>query len=51
MKAELEALQSPPANDLESALLATSSGGNYTAVVRGNGGGTGVGLVEIYNVQ
>jgi hypothetical protein len=49
-RAELEALQIGPGNGLESALIANVSGGNYTAIVRGNGGATGVGLVEVYNV-
>ena len=48
---ELEALQIAPANDLESALIATLGGGNYTAIVRGKNDTTGVGLVEVYNVQ
>ena len=39
----------PPANDLESAIVATLSPGPYTAVVRGKNGGTGVALVEVYN--
>ena len=37
-----------PPNDLESAIIATLSNGNYTAVVSGKNGGTGVGLVEVY---
>jgi hypothetical protein len=41
----------PPANDLESAILATLSPGAYTAVVQGKNGGTGVALVEVYNVH
>jgi hypothetical protein len=40
-----------PPNDLESAILATVPAGNYTAILEGNGGGTGVGLVEIYKLQ
>jgi hypothetical protein len=47
---ELEALGLQPTRDEESALIATLPPGNYTAVVRGNGDTTGVGLVEIYNV-
>lgn len=39
------------ANDLESALIANVSGGNYTAIVRGSNDATGIGLVEVYNVQ
>ncbi|MEY2547840.1 MAG: hypothetical protein QOD64_422 [Verrucomicrobiota bacterium] len=37
-----------PIDDRESALLATLQPGNYTAVVSGTQGTTGIGLVEIY---
>ena len=37
-----------PPNDLEAAILAPVAAGNYTAILSGNGGGTGIGLVEIY---
>jgi hypothetical protein len=47
---ELEALGLQPTHDTESALIATLPSGNYTAVVRGAGDTTGVGLVEVYNV-
>ena len=40
-----------PANDLESAIIATLSPGQYTAVVRGTNAGTGVALVEVYNLH
>ena len=40
-----------PANDAESALIRSLEPGNYTAVVRGKDGGTGVALVEVYNLQ
>ena len=40
-----------PTNDLESALATDVGGGNYTAVVRGNGGGPGIALVEVYDVD
>jgi len=40
-----------PPNDLESAILATLSNGNYTAIVSGKNGATGVGLLEVYNLQ
>jgi hypothetical protein len=40
-----------PTNDRESALLATLVPGRYTAIVRGNNGGIGVGLVEVYNLK
>jgi hypothetical protein len=40
-----------PTNDLESAILATLAPGAYTAIVRGNGSATGIGLVEVYDLQ
>lgn len=49
-RAELEALGLQPSDDRESALLQTLTPGNYTAIVRGAGNTTGVGLVEVYNV-
>jgi hypothetical protein len=39
-----------PTNDAESAILATLAPGNYTAIVRGAGNGTGVALVEVYGL-
>jgi uncharacterized repeat protein (TIGR03803 family) len=38
----------PPNDPHESAILSSLSAGNYTAIVRGKGDTTGVGLVEIY---
>jgi hypothetical protein len=40
-----------PGNDLESAIDTTLPPGNYTAVVRGNKGETGVALVEVYDLN
>jgi len=42
-----------PTNDLESAILATlpANGKTYTAIVRGAGGATGTGVVEVYDVD
>lgn len=40
-----------PANDLESALYDSLAPANYTAIVRGLNGATGVGLVEIYELD
>ena len=40
-----------PTNDLESFILVTLDPGAYTAVLKGNNNGTGVGLVEIYDVD
>jgi hypothetical protein len=50
-EAEIVATTIPPTNDLESALVAYPNPGNYTAIVRGKDNGTGVGLVEGYNLQ
>ncbi|PZR72965.1 MAG: hypothetical protein DLM73_11700 [Chthoniobacterales bacterium] len=41
----------PPTNDLESAIVRTLAPGNYTAVVRGADNGTGIALVEVYNLR
>jgi hypothetical protein len=40
-----------PANNLEAAIDATLDPGNYTAVLKGNGATTGVGLVEVYDLN
>jgi hypothetical protein len=40
-----------PTNDLESALLTTLAPGAYTAILRGNSNATGIGLVEVYDLQ
>ncbi len=40
-----------PSNPLESAILTTLQPGAYTAIVSGVGGVTGVGLVEVYEVD
>ncbi len=40
-----------PKDDRESAILATLQPGAYTAIVRGKDNGSGVGLVEIYNLD
>ena len=50
-QAAIEATGIPPTDDRESAVLATLAAGNYTAVVRGSNNTTGVGLVEVYNVD
>ena len=49
--AALEAAGLAPTNALESAISITLSIGSYTAVVHGQNETTGVGLVEIYNLQ
>jgi hypothetical protein len=40
-----------PTNDQESAIVATLPPGAHTAIVRGNNGETGVGLVEVYDLD
>jgi hypothetical protein len=40
-----------PPNDLESAILASLQPGAYTAIVSGASNGTGVGLVEVYDLE
>ncbi len=50
-EADIRATTIPPTNDLESALVANLAPGNYTAIVRGKNNTTGVGLVEVYNLQ
>ena len=39
-----------PPDNLESAIVTTLAPGTYTAIVAGQGGTTGVGLVEVYHV-
>lgn len=50
-EAEIEATSLQPTDDLESAVLQTLDPGAYTAIVRGAGDTTGVGLVEAYNLN
>lgn len=40
-----------PAHDMESAIIRTLPPGNYTAIVRGSGGTTGIAVVEAYAVN
>ena len=49
--AELQTLNLAPTNPGESAIVATLSPGLYTAVVAGQGGGVGIGLIEVYAIQ
>jgi glucose/arabinose dehydrogenase len=43
--------QLAPGNDAESAIVITLQPGNYTTILKGQGNGTGVGLVEVYDVE
>jgi len=50
-QAAIQATGLAPPNDLEAAILATVAAGHYTAILSGHGGGTGIGLVEIYKLR
>jgi hypothetical protein len=50
-ESEIIATTIPPADDRESAILATLVPGSYTAIVRGKNDTTGVAIVEAYNLQ
>jgi phospholipase/lecithinase/hemolysin len=47
----IKATMLPPADDREAAIVASLAPGNYTAIVRGKNGTTGVALIEAYRVQ
>ncbi len=48
---EVEATGIAPSNDLESAIVRTVTPDNYPANVRGVGNGTGIALVEVYDLD
>jgi hypothetical protein len=50
-EAEVLATNLAPAQDEESAIVATLPPGAYTAIMQGQAGGTGVGLVEVYELD
>jgi hypothetical protein len=50
-QAAIAATQLAPAANAEAAILVTLPPGAYTAIQRGAGGGTGVGLIEVYDVD
>src|SRR5882724_1980362 len=49
-QSEIEATGIAPTNDRESAIVASLPPGQYTAVLAGQGGGSGIGLVEVYKI-
>jgi hypothetical protein len=49
--AAIQATTLAPSNTKESAILTTLAPGAYTAVVSGVGGATGVGIVEVYDID
>ena len=50
-EAEIQATGIPPTNDLEAAIVQTLNPGSYTIILRGMGLTTGIGLVEIYDLD
>jgi hypothetical protein len=50
-EAQIRATGIPPTFNVESAMVATLPPGSYTAVLQGVNGGTGIGLVEIYDIS
>jgi hypothetical protein len=50
-EAQIKATGLAPTNDLESAIDVTLDPGNYSGVIRGNDGGTGIGLIEVYDLD
>jgi hypothetical protein len=48
---QIKASGIPPTNDLEAAIDVTLLPGNYTAVIKGNAGQTGIGLIEVYDLD
>ena len=49
--AEIVASSVPPPDPMESAIIATCGPGSYTAIVRGMNNTSGVGLVEVYDLD
>jgi hypothetical protein len=50
-KTEIEQTGIPPADDRESAIVKTLKPGHYTAVLRGKNNTTGVGIIEVYDLN
>ena len=50
-EAEIVATGIPPTNDLESAIVTTLDPGPYTAILVGKNNGTGIGLIEAYDLN
>ena len=48
---EIQATGIPPTDNLESAIVATLNPGAYTAIMKGKNNTSGVGLIEIYNLN
>ena len=50
-ESQIRATSVPPSDDLESAILSTLPPGNYTAILAGKDSGTGIGVVEVYDLH
>jgi hypothetical protein len=50
-QAEVEATTLQPTNNFESAIVATLAPGAYTAILSGKNNGSGVGVVEVYDLD
>jgi hypothetical protein len=50
-QAEIEATGLPPANNAESAIVGSVPPGGYTAVLRGKNQTTGIGVLEVYDLE
>ena len=50
-QAEVQATGLQPSNDLESAIVRTLDPGSYTAILRGKGDATGIGVVQAYDLN
>jgi hypothetical protein len=50
-EAEIQATGIPPTNDLESAIVVTLAPGSYVATVRGKNNTSGLGLIEVYDLD
>jgi len=50
-QATIQATNLSPSNDLESALIATLSPGAYTAILAGKNQSSGIGVVEVYDLD
>ncbi len=50
-ESEIIATTIPPSSNLEAAIVATLAPGGHTAILRGKNNGTGVGLVEVYDLE
>jgi hypothetical protein len=49
--AEIQSRGLAPGNEQEAVIIASVRAGNYTAVLRGASGGTGLGLIEVYDLD